>query len=96
MHEIQFTYSAIYNFERFNISTDLNLESDTSVKILIRLRAGRQTFDCRQRQKSIFFFATASRPALGPTQPSIHWALWTLSSEVNRQGREADGSLPTS
>jgi hypothetical protein len=38
----------------------------------------------------IFHFSTASRPALGPTQPPMQWV-----PGVERQGREADHS-PTS
>jgi hypothetical protein len=36
-------------------------------------------------------FSTLSIPALGATQPTIQWVLG-----VNRQGREADHSSPTS
>jgi hypothetical protein len=38
----------------------------------------------------IFLFTTASRPALGPTQPPIKWVPGTISLEVKRPGREAD------
>jgi hypothetical protein len=38
-----------------------------------------------------FLFSTASRPALGPTQPAIQWV-----PGVKLQGREADQSPPTS
>jgi hypothetical protein len=43
-----------------------------------------------------FLFSTASRPALGPTQPPIQWVQGALSSGVKQQGREADHSPPTS
>jgi hypothetical protein len=43
-----------------------------------------------------FLFTTASRPALGPTQPPIQWVPGALSLEVKRPGREADHSPPTS
>jgi hypothetical protein len=43
-----------------------------------------------------FLFSTSSRPALGPTQPSIQWGLGALSPWVKRQGREADHSSPVS
>jgi len=39
----------------------------------------------------IFLFTTASRPALGPTQPPIQWV-----PGVNRSGCEADHSPPFS
>jgi hypothetical protein len=39
----------------------------------------------------IFLFATAPGPALGPSQPPIHWL-----PGVKRQGREADNSPPFS
>jgi len=42
----------------------------------------------------IFLFTTASRTALGPTQPPIHWATRTLSLRVKRPGREAHHSPP--
>jgi hypothetical protein len=43
----------------------------------------------------IFLFTTASRTALGPTQPPIQWIPWTLSLGVKRLGREADHSPPS-
>jgi hypothetical protein len=36
------------------------------------------------------FLTTASRSALGPTQPPIQWVLGALSLGVKRPGREAD------
>jgi hypothetical protein len=40
----------------------------------------------------IFFFYTASRPALRPTQPPIQWVPVVLSPEVKRPESEADHS----
>jgi hypothetical protein len=40
----------------------------------------------------IFLFTTASRTALGPTQPPIQWVSGPLSLAVKRTGREADRS----
>jgi hypothetical protein len=49
----------------------------------------------RDRVK-IFLFYRSSRPALGPTPPSIQWAPGVLSQGVKRSRREADHSPPTS
>jgi hypothetical protein len=43
-----------------------------------------------------FLSATASRPALEPTQSPIQWVLVTLTEEVKRPGREVDNSPPSS
>jgi hypothetical protein len=40
----------------------------------------------------IFLFTTASRTALGPTQPPIQWLPGALSLGVKRPRREADHS----
>jgi hypothetical protein len=52
-------------------------------------------FDSR-RGLGIFLFITASRTALGPTQPPIQWVPGALSLRVKRPGREADHSPPSS
>jgi hypothetical protein len=46
-------------------------------------------FDFRQ---VLGIFTTASRPALGPTQPPILWVPRALSLGVKRPGRKADHS----
>jgi hypothetical protein len=52
-------------------------------------------FDSRWRL-GIFLFTTASRTALGPTQPPIRWVIGALFLGVKRPGREADHSPPSS
>jgi hypothetical protein len=47
------------------------------------LRTGRPGFDPRQRQR-IFPLTSASRPAVGPTQPPVQRVLGALSSGVKR------------
>jgi hypothetical protein len=49
-----------------------------------------------QRGPGIFLYSTASRPTLGPTQPPIQWVQVGLPTVVERPGREADHSPPSS
>jgi hypothetical protein len=42
------------------------------------------------------FLATAAIPAVGSTQPPIQLVPWGLSLRINRAGRDADHSLPSS
>jgi hypothetical protein len=48
------------------------------------------------RMLGIIILTAASRPALGPTQPPIHWVSEALSLGVKWPGSEADHSLPSS
>jgi hypothetical protein len=48
------------------------------------------------RGQGIFLFTTASKPALGPTQPLIQYVPGALSPGVKRTEREADHSPPSS
>jgi hypothetical protein len=59
-----------------------------------RLRTG-QRFPSGARI-GFFVYATASRLALGPTQPPSQSVRGALSLEVKRPGREADHSSPSS
>jgi hypothetical protein len=52
-------------------------------------------FDSRQGQDR-FLYSAVSKPALGPSQPSVWWVPATLSLEIKRSGREADHSPPSS
>jgi hypothetical protein len=52
-------------------------------------------FESRQGL-GISLFTTASRPALGPTQPPIQCVPGALSLGIKRPGREADHSPPSS
>jgi hypothetical protein len=49
-----------------------------------------------RRGLGIFLFTTASRTAMGPTQPPIQWVPKVLSLGVKRPGLEADHSPPSS
>jgi len=51
-------------------------------------------FESRQGL-GIFLFTTASKPAMGPTQPPIQWVTATPSLGLKRPGREADRSPPS-
>jgi hypothetical protein len=68
---------------------------NSGVGIATKLRAGRPGFVSRQLQAT-FLYSTASRPALGPTQPSIQSVLRAISQRVKRPGSEGDHSHPSS
>jgi hypothetical protein len=58
------------------------------------LQAALPGFDYRQEQ-GIFLYSTASRLAMGPTQPPIQWVPGAFSPGIKRSGREADHSPPS-
>jgi hypothetical protein len=68
-------------------------ESSASIALGYRLedRGSRVRFPAGL---GIFLFTTASRTALGSTQPPIQWVPGALSLGVKRPGREADHSPP--
>jgi hypothetical protein len=75
-------------------------EHDENGKIHVKYWAtgwtiGDLGFDSR-RGLGIFHFTTASRTALGPTQPPIQCVPGSLSLGVKRPGLEADHSPPSS
>jgi hypothetical protein len=84
-HRENFTFLTLLLFYTVNSQC-------SSVCLETRLRAGRQGFNSRQAQWLDSFFAAASRPALGPTQPPIQWVQGALSPGVKRSGREVDHS----
>jgi hypothetical protein len=58
------------------------------------LQAGRLGFDSWQRQE-IFLYSKASRPDLGPSQPTIQCTRGALSPGVERPRLEANHSRPS-
>jgi hypothetical protein len=83
--------SCCLTFSRLHFSSSSCAISNGESGYLSRYGNG---FD--SRQDKIFLFSTASRPALGPTQPPIQWAQRVISPGVKRQRREADHSPLTS
>jgi hypothetical protein len=67
--------------DMFIINTTLYLDLIFTIGIL--------GFDSRWGP-GIFLFTTASRTALGPTQPPIQWVPGALSLGIKMPGREAD------
>jgi hypothetical protein len=69
---------------------------DNSVGIALGygLTVGVLGFNSR-RGLGIFFLTTASRPALGPTQPPFQWVSAFLSLGVKRSVHEGDHSPPS-
>jgi hypothetical protein len=70
-------------------------KSNTSAGIALGYGLDDRWFESRQGL-GIFLLTTASRPALGPTQPPIQWVPGALSLGVNQPGREVDHLPPSS
>jgi hypothetical protein len=71
-----------------------NLATDNS--FLINVPHNQNPLFAASRQYKIFFFSTASRPTLGPTQSPIQWVPGALSPGVKQWGHEANHSPPSS
>jgi len=68
----------------------------SSVSTETRLGAWRPGFNFRSGQWwDLSLICTASRPALGFTQPPIQWVLGCLTPPVKRPGSEAEHSSPS-
>jgi hypothetical protein len=74
------------------IKVVMSRHSSVVVKTCYRLKRG---FDYRQEQQ-ICLYSTASRPALGPTQPPIQWVAGAPCTGVKRLVSEAGDSTPFS
>jgi hypothetical protein len=70
------------------------MNRDSSVGIALGYGLDDWGFDFRQ-ELGIFLFTTASRPALGLTQPPIQWVPEDLSLGVKWPKCEADHSPPS-
>jgi hypothetical protein len=77
------------------ISQQKLCDSSLGIELATSWTIGVLEFDSR-RELGIFLFTTASKTALGPTQPPIHWLPGALFLGVKRPGREADHSPPSS
>jgi len=76
----EYIISLLFEYQRKQYFGSVN-----PVSLVTRLRAERQEFNSRKVQ-GFFLFATASIPALEPTQLPTQWALGNLSSRVKRPG----------
>jgi hypothetical protein len=76
------------------ICTDIHRSRNSSVGIATGY--GLEGRGSNPNKDKIFPFSTTSRPALGPTQPFIQWITGAISPEIQRPGREADRSPPSS
>jgi hypothetical protein len=85
----------VYHAIDFSLSMIMEPDSSVGIALCYKLddRYSRVRFPAGL---GIFLFTTASRTALGPTQPPIQWVPGALSLGVKRPGREADYSPPSS
>jgi len=91
--EMSYTMVTQRIYETFQKNRYFKLYYNSSVSIVTRLQYGQPGFDSRQGLG--FLFATASRPALWPTDPPIQSLRGASSAYENRPGRE-DGCSPPS
>jgi hypothetical protein len=76
--------------------TSNNKSRDSSVGIAVGYGLDDRVSSVRFPAGLGIFLFTASRTALGPTQPPVQWVLGALSLGVKRPGCEADRSPPSS
>jgi hypothetical protein len=86
-----------FNITLFYFNETSYPSQDSAVGIVTGYRLDDQEVEIRVPVGSrIFISPLSSRPALGPTQPSLQWVPEALSPGVKRPGHEADNSPPTS
>jgi hypothetical protein len=73
--------------------TGTNRSRDSSSGIALGYGLDDRGFESREGLR-LFLFTIVSRPALGPTQPSVQWVPAALSQGVKRPQSEADHSPP--
>jgi hypothetical protein len=78
--------------KKINITKGDGTTQSEKIRALVCTAAGVQ-FPAGTRD---FLYSTASRPVMGPTQPSMIWVPGVLSSGAKRLGPRADQSLQSS
>jgi hypothetical protein len=87
---LNYTRSCLLECPNFNSSSSFSSSSASNQEHIFPFIG----FDSL-RGLGIFLFTTASRTALGPTQPPIQWVRGVLSIGLKRPGREADHLPPS-